>query len=180
MQENCDVLVTGGGPAGLSAAAAAARGAAKTIILERQKEIGYPIHTSGGTWIRDMRELNIPDTLYHPVNSIVFLSPNREARVKHTGLCLLDIRGLYQFLAERAVAAGAQLRLRHSAHQTIVEGDQVVGVKAKNSYGSLIEIRAAVTIDAGGYSRRVSLGAGLGEPFHRYGFGAEYEMYAPN
>jgi digeranylgeranylglycerophospholipid reductase len=180
MQENCDVLVIGGGPAGLSAAAAAARGGAKVIILERQKEIGYPIHTSGGTWIRDMRELNIPDTLYHPVNSIVFLSPNREARVKHTGLCLLDIRGLYQFLAERAVAAGAELRLRHSAHQTIVEGDQVVGVKAKNSSGSLIEIRAAVTIDAGGYSRRVSLGAGLGEPFHRYGFGAEYEMYAPN
>jgi digeranylgeranylglycerophospholipid reductase len=180
MQENCDVLVVGGGPAGLSAAAAAARGGARTVVLERHKEIGYPIHTSGGTWISDMRELKIPENLYHPVNSIVILSPNREVQAQHSGICLLDIRGLYQFLAERAVAAGAQLRLRHSAHRTITEGDQVVGVTAKDSAGQLTEIRAAVTIDAGGYQRRVSLGAGLGKPFHRYGFGAEYDMYAPN
>jgi NADPH-dependent 2,4-dienoyl-CoA reductase/sulfur reductase-like enzyme len=46
-----DVLVVGGGPAGLSAAESAARGGARVAVLERQKEIGYPIHTSGGTWL---------------------------------------------------------------------------------------------------------------------------------
>ena len=47
-----EVLIVGGGPAGLAAAEAAAQGGAKTVVLERQKEIGYPIHTSGGSWIQ--------------------------------------------------------------------------------------------------------------------------------
>ena len=55
-----DVLVVGGGPAGLSAAEAAAKAGARVAVLERRKEIGYPVHTSGGSWISDMRAIGIP------------------------------------------------------------------------------------------------------------------------
>ncbi|HKT36974.1 MAG TPA: FAD-dependent oxidoreductase, partial [Ktedonobacterales bacterium] len=72
-----DVLVVGGGPAGLSAAEAAAKGGATVAVLERQKEIGYPVHTSGGSWIADMQALGIPSDLYHPIKHVTFLSPNR-------------------------------------------------------------------------------------------------------
>src|SRR6266568_3459994 len=74
--QTVDVLIVGGGPAGLAAAEAAARTGARTVLLERQKEIGYPIHTSGGSWIADMVALNIPSTLYHPIRHVTFLSPN--------------------------------------------------------------------------------------------------------
>ena len=57
MPDNVDVLIVGGGPAGLAAAEAAASQGARTLLLERQHEIGYPVHTSGGSWISDMQAL---------------------------------------------------------------------------------------------------------------------------
>ena len=41
MSEKCDVLIVGGGPAGLAAAEAASKLNVRTIVLERQNEIGY-------------------------------------------------------------------------------------------------------------------------------------------
>ena len=43
MAIECDVLVVGGGPAGLSAARAAAKNGLKTIVIEEDKEIGVPV-----------------------------------------------------------------------------------------------------------------------------------------
>ena len=40
MAEDCDVLIVGGGPAGLAAAEAAAKQSVHTLVLERQNEIG--------------------------------------------------------------------------------------------------------------------------------------------
>src|SRR5258707_14246952 len=71
-----DVLVVGGGPAGLAAAEAAARTGVRVALLERQKEIGYPVHTSGGSWISDMRALGLPAELYHPLPRRAFLWPD--------------------------------------------------------------------------------------------------------
>ncbi|HEX8729006.1 MAG TPA: FAD-dependent oxidoreductase, partial [Ktedonobacterales bacterium] len=62
-----DVLIVGGGPAGLSAAEAAAKAGARVAVLERRKEIGYPVHTSGGSWISDMRAIGVPADLYYPI-----------------------------------------------------------------------------------------------------------------
>src|SRR6266571_2547064 len=114
MLEECDVLIVGGGPAGLAAAEAAAKLNARTLLLERQNEIGYPIHTSGGSWISDMKALAIPEHLYHPITNVWFVSPHREIPLHYhpAVACVVDVRGLYQHLAGRAVAAGATLRLR--------------------------------------------------------------------
>src|SRR6266568_3298453 len=78
MSKDCDVLIVGGGPAGLAAAEAAAKEGVEALVLERQHEIGYPIHTSGGSWVRDMQALNISQTLYHPINKVIFVSPQLE------------------------------------------------------------------------------------------------------
>jgi len=109
-----DVLVVGGGPAGLSAAEAAASGGASVAVLERQKEIGYPVHTSGGSWVADMQALGIPSDLYHPIKHVTFLSPNRKARFEYPDpvCCVLDVRGVYQYLASRAVRAGCRRQPR--------------------------------------------------------------------
>src|SRR5712692_8229483 len=173
MSTDCDVLIVGGGPAGLAAAEAAAKRGVRTTLLERQNEIGYPVHTRGGSWIRDMKALAIPEHLYHPITRVVFVSPHREVPLQYNPAvaCVLDVRGLYQHLAGRAVAAGATLRVRHTVEQTLMEGSRVFGVTAKNHASERITFRAAVTIDASGFSRHVGVRTEMGKAFHRYGYG---------
>ena len=182
MPDDVDVLIVGGGPAGLAAAEAAASQGARTLVLERQNEIGYPVHTSGGSWISDMQALGIPEHLYHPVTKVFFVSPHREVPLRYhpAVACVLDVRGVYQHLAGRAAAAGAAIRVRHTAEQTLLEGGRVTGVTAKNHVSERINLRAAVTIDASGFSRHVGVRTDMGQAFHRYGYGAEYDMYAPH
>lgn len=182
MPDNYDVLIVGGGPAGLAAAESAAKQGVCVLVLERQNEIGYPIHTSGGSWISDMKALSVPEHLYHPITNVVFLSPQREVSLHYNPAvaCVVDVRGLYQHLAQRAIAAGATLRMRHTVEQTLLEDDRIVGVTAKNHVSERVHLRSAVTIDASGFSRHVGVRAGMGAAFHRYGYGAEYDLYAPN
>jgi len=55
-----DVIVVGGGPAGLSAAKAVAERGIAVLALEKSFEIGYPIKTSGGSFVEELKELGIP------------------------------------------------------------------------------------------------------------------------
>ncbi len=182
MSDENDVLIVGGGPAGLAAAEAAASRGVRTVVLERQNEIGYPVHTSGGSWISDMKALAIPEYLYHPVTKVIFVSPRREVSLHYNSAvaCVVDVRGLYQHLAGRAIAAGAQVRVRHTVEQVVVEGERVVGVTAKNHVSQRLSLNAAVTIDASGVSRHIGVRTDMGKAFHRYGYGAEYDLYAPH
>ncbi|GAC1385902.1 MAG: digeranylgeranylglycerophospholipid reductase [Ktedonobacteraceae bacterium] len=182
MAENWNVLIVGGGPAGLAAAETAAKEGVRTLVLERQHEIGYPIHTSGGSWVSDMQALNIPRHLYHPISKVVFVSPQREVPLQYNPAvaCVVDVRELYQHLASRAIAAGATLRVRHTVEQTLIEDGRVCGATIKNHVNERISVRADVTIDASGFSRHLGVRNGMGKAFSRYGYGAEYDMYAPN
>ncbi|MEO7001304.1 MAG: NAD(P)/FAD-dependent oxidoreductase [Ktedonobacterales bacterium] len=177
-----DVIVVGGGPAGLSAAEAAAKGGARVAVLERQKEIGYPVHTSGGSWISDMQTLGIPADLYYPIRSVTFLSPNRQARFDYADpvCCVLDVRGVYQHLATRAVAAGVEIHPNSPVEGPIVEDGRIVGVTAKDHRNRVGQWRAPLVIDASGFSSTIVTRTGLRQGFHRYGYGAEYDLAAPN
>jgi len=178
---SADVLIVGGGPAGLSAAEVAARGGAKVILLERQKEIGYPIHTSGGSWIADMRTLEIPARLYSPIRTVVFQTPNRKVAFDYPNpvCCVIDIRGVYQHLAGRAISAGAEVHLNSPVEGPIIEDGRVVGLVAKDHRNRAREWRAPVVIDASGFSSTIVTRAGVRTGFKRYGYGAEYDLYAP-
>ena len=73
------MIIAGGGPAGLSAAAALARAGRSVTVLEQNHEIGSPIRTSGGSFIEELEALGIPARLYHPISRVRFLSPRNSA-----------------------------------------------------------------------------------------------------
>lgn len=175
-----DVIVVGGGPGGLSAAYRAAQDGVKVAVLERSREIGYPIHTSGGSWIDELRQLDIPDRFMHPITEGVFLSTNAQAIFQYDEpqSCVLDVRGLYQYLAELASSAGAEIFVNTHVTEPIFESGSIHGVAARKM-GRPVIFRAPLVIDASGFSASVARKLGLADGCRRFGVGAEYDLYAP-
>lgn len=65
MSIDCDVLVVGGGPAGCSAAAAAAKQGLDTVLIEEDEEIGKPVKCAEGigSYLIPLMPFDIPDRL---------------------------------------------------------------------------------------------------------------------
>lgn len=171
-----EALIAGAGPAGLSAAEALARRGRSVTIVEQNHEIGSPIRTSGGSFIDELAALGIPQHLFHPIARVLFRSPRNEARVDFSmpELCVIDVRGVFQFLAERAIAAGAEIRLSTAAVAPVIHNGIVTGLRTRDA-----EIPCRVLIDATGYRSTLLKQAGLDPGFRRFGVGAEYDLYAP-
>ncbi len=172
-----DAIIAGAGPAGLSAAAVLARSGASVTVLEQNHEIGSPIRTSGGSFIEEMEALEIPARLYHPISRVRFLSPQNSAVFDYATarFCVLDVRGTFQYLAERAIAAGANVRLSTRAQAPVIENGVVCGVQTTRG-----ELRARVVVDATGYRSTLLKQAGLDPGFRRFGVGSEYDLLAPH
>jgi digeranylgeranylglycerophospholipid reductase len=171
-----DAVVAGAGPAGLSAAEALARRGWSVLVLEQNHEIGSPIRTSGGSFIDELDRLGIPSHLYHPISRVILRSPANEASFDYRkpALCVIDVRGVFQFLAERAVDAGATIRLSTAVVAPVIKDGFTTGVRTRDA-----EIPCRVLIDATGYRSTLLKQAGLDPGFRRFGVGAEYDLYAP-
>jgi digeranylgeranylglycerophospholipid reductase len=177
-----DVVIAGGGPAGLSAAYAVVANGASALVVEQNHEIGSPTRTSGGSFIKDLTELGIPQELFHPVHRLRFLSLNRSAAFEYPEpiMCVMDVRGVYQHLAVTAAQAGATIWPASKALDVIKDGPNIVGMRVETRTKAIVEIGARLVIDATGYKGHLLRKAGLSPCFQRFGVGAEYDMFAPH
>lgn len=180
--EKYDIAVVGGGPAGLSAAWAAAKAGTNVILFEKDEAIAHSVRTSGVSWIDSMDALGIPSHLYNPISSYQFISPSNEVMITGSSnnprSCVLDVRATYQHLAFMAAEAGAKIMVRSNVINVVKKGEngRVAGVKASTPAGDL-EVSCPLVIDASGFGTSAARRAGMAGEWKRYGVGAEYECY---
>jgi len=152
-----DVVVVGGGPAGIGAAVAAARNGARTLLVERANCLGgmftsglvHTIRTAGdeGGVVCELRERLRQMDAAQITPTHAFLNPVA-ARVAALELVL---------------AAGARLLLYTVAAGVELEGKTVVGVRLANKAG-LQDIRCRIAVDATGDG---DLAAWAGAPYDK-------------
>jgi digeranylgeranylglycerophospholipid reductase len=181
MSFDCDVLIAGGGPAGLSAAETVASRGFSVVVAERMQSIGEQVRTSGGTLVRTMRDMEVPTDLWHGLTRIRFQAPLDAAitAFDEPEICVLNVREFFRFLAMRAVNAGAEIRTSTRVGGPIVRDHK--GARCGCCIwtdGDPVQTRARVLVDATGYTATLSKLTGVHAGFRRFGIGAELEVSA--
>jgi geranylgeranyl reductase family protein len=110
-----DVLVVGGGPAGLYAAERLARSGISTLVCEEHASIGAPVHCTGILANDSFDALGLPrDATLNTLTTAQFVSPSG-LRIPYSTptplAAVIDRVAFDQALARRAEAAGAEIRV---------------------------------------------------------------------
>jgi digeranylgeranylglycerophospholipid reductase len=177
-----DISVVGGGPAGLSAACAAAKSKAKVILFEKDQSIAHNIRTSGVTWIEEIERLGISKEHYNPIKNYSFISPSNEVTIRGSTAksCVLNVRSVYQHLAFLAAEAGTEIMIKSNVTNVVLDSkNRISGLKAGTPKGEIV-LGSKLVIDASGFNSSVAQRLGLVNRWKRYGIGAEYECYCEN
>ena len=176
-----DLIVVGAGPAGSSAAYAAAKNGIKVALLEKEENVAQTVRTSGVTWIDYAKEFGIPEDCYNPIRTYNFCSPNNTVSITDNKpkAAVLDVRKTYRFLADMAKKNGAEIFVNTNVTNVITENGSIVGVKASSSNSEMV-FHARMLIDASGFQSAVSKSLGLVKQWERFGVGAEYEAEVEN
>jgi digeranylgeranylglycerophospholipid reductase len=174
-----DIVIVGAGPAGSSAAWAAAKKGVSVALLEREEAVAQSIRTSGVTWISDIKKFGITQDYYNPIKNYSFYSPNNHVTIRGSEYqaAVLDVRKTYQFLAYEAANAGADIFVRTNAIAPLVDDKKnLTGIKATSLKDDLI-FHCNLVIDASGFYSVIGKNMGIVPQWNRFGVGAEYEAY---
>ena len=168
MDLEVDVLVVGAGPTGSMAAKAAARGGARTLMIEKRQEIGTPVRCGeavGKQWLAEAGVRESRAYIAHEVNRSRFVAPDGSSftidslGIGKSGFVLE--RDLFdRFLAKDAAKAGAEIRIKTSALDLLRRDGVVVGARCAHM-AERFDVHAKVVIGADGFESQVGRWAGL-------------------
>ncbi|MEM4347620.1 MAG: NAD(P)/FAD-dependent oxidoreductase [Candidatus Altiarchaeota archaeon] len=159
MAIKCDILVIGAGPAGSSAARAAAINGAKTIFIDKKKEVGIPVKCAEGIgkYLFPYLPFKIPkEQLRWRIDGMIFLAEN--ISIKREGEIwdgyTVDREKFDKWLSTLAIREGAKLFLDTELIDFDIKNDEVKKAIIRRNE-KLIEIEPKVIIGADGVESTV-------------------------
>lgn len=182
-EEEYDVVIAGGGPAGLRTAIKCAEKKLKALLLEKDQEIGSPVRCGEGLGLGWFNRLNIkpePEFAVQPIYGAVLYSPSGKGLVvrfdKISGY-IIERRIFEKFLAREAARKGAKIIAKATATDVLKEGNQITGVKALID-GKETQIKAKIVVAADGVESVTARKAGLDttNSLYHVDSGYQYEM----
>ncbi len=164
MQNRYDIIVVGAGPAGSIAARYAAAQGISVIILEKDRDVGYPVRCGEAASRRGIEEFIEPEDRWiaSRIRNFSMISPDGTEVVlplEEEGF-ILERRIFDYALAKSAADEGAEILTRAYVNGLIFDGDKVDGVKYEYQ-GEQKELRADIVIAADGVESRLGRWAGL-------------------
>ncbi len=147
--DTVDVLVIGGGPAGIGAALGAAKARAKTLVVENQSFFGGVAAWSLGMQMNQMRPFGRPRSAIHELLIGKLRAYGDQAARLGTHEVWSNVEYLKVAVLDALDEAGAGYLVHVRAVDAIVERNRVTGVVVGTKRG-LMTIRARVVVDCSG------------------------------
>ncbi len=164
MKNEYDVIVVGAGPAGSMAARFAAEQGVSVLILEKDRDVGYPVRCGEAVSKAGVEEFIPSDEKWikSHINKFALISPdNTEVVIEfEEGGYILERRIFDYELAKTAASAGAEVLTRAYVNGLLLDNGKVSGVKYEFR-GEQREAKAKVVIGADGVESRIGRWAGI-------------------
>jgi len=150
--DTADVLVVGGGPAGIGAALAAARTGARTLLVENHSFFGGVGAWMMGMEINQMRPGGKPRSAVHEMLIQKLLAYGDQAVIigtVHGHELWCNVEYLKVAIVDALEAAGAKFLVHARAVDALVERNRVIGVVVGTKRG-LMTLQARTVVDCTG------------------------------
>lgn len=159
-----DLIIVGAGPAGSIAARSAAEKGISVLLLEKDRDVGYPVRCGEAVSKAGVAEFITPDNKWiaSEISKFSLISPDESEVIlefKDTGY-ILERRIFDYELARDAARAGAEIQTRTYVNGLLFNNNRVAGVKYIFE-GTQREVNSSVVIAADGVESRVGRWAGL-------------------
>jgi len=166
MKNYYDIIVVGAGPAGSMAARFAAEQGVSVLMLEKDRDVGYPVRCGEAISKAGIEEFIPSDERWIKahITKFSFIAPDETEAIlqfdkKDEGY-VLERRVFDYELARTAAEAGAEILTRAYVNGLLFDNGKVSGVKFEHQ-GEQKELNAKIVIAADGVESRVGRWAGI-------------------
>ena len=166
MKEEYDIVVVGAGPAGTVAARYAANEGASVLVLEKDRDVGYPVRCAEAINRVGLEEFIKPNPKWvvAEITKCSLIAPNGSEAIIDFGKIegyMLERRVFDYELAKMATDAGAEILTRAYVNELLFDEEgKVNGVKYEFR-GQQKDVRAKIVIAADGVESRLGKWAGI-------------------
>lgn len=164
MKKEYDIIVVGGGPAGSTAARFAVEHGASVLILEKDRDIGYPVRCGEAVSKAGIEEFIEPDDAFisATIDKFGMVAPDgTEVVLPLEQIGYVLERRIFDYeVAKLAANKGVEIITRAYVNGLLFDNEKVSGVKFEYK-GEQHELKAKVVIAADGVESRVGRWAGI-------------------